>query len=94
MSLCFFDISGLEYVELAAGCRQATLIAWEEPSGYAAALLLHAKCGGISLAGSRPLRVTGGDDAVCGGPALALACRLPDAMAAGVTASAELSTLE
>jgi fructose-1,6-bisphosphatase/inositol monophosphatase family enzyme len=50
VSLCFFDTSGLEYIELAAGRRQAMVLTWEFPWDHAAGLLLHAEAGGVAVA--------------------------------------------
>ncbi len=50
VSLCFFDTSGLEYVELATGRRAAMVLTWEYPWDHAAGLLLHAEAGGVSMA--------------------------------------------
>lgn len=89
VALCFFDVSGLEYVELAAGRRQAMLVTWEFPWDHAAGLLLHAEAGGVSLSGDRPFRLAGGNELpFVVAPDLVLARQLRDAMADG------LSTLE
>ena len=50
VSLCFFDTSGLEYIELATGRRAAMVLTWEFPWDHAAGLLLHAEAGGVSMA--------------------------------------------
>jgi fructose-1,6-bisphosphatase/inositol monophosphatase family enzyme len=85
VSLCFFDVSGLEYVELAAGRRQAMLVTWEYPWDHAAGLLLHAEAGGVSLAGAGPFRLAGGNELpFVVAPDLALARQLRDAMAEGL----------
>lgn len=49
VSLCFFDTSGLEYIELATGRREAMVLPWEFPWDHAAGLLLHAEAGGVSM---------------------------------------------
>jgi len=62
VSLAYFDTSGLEYVELAAGRRSAMIIGWELPWDHAAGLLLHAEAGGVSLtADGAPFRLSGGN---------------------------------
>jgi fructose-1,6-bisphosphatase/inositol monophosphatase family enzyme len=48
VSLCFFDTTGLEYIELAAGRRTAMVVTWEFPWDHAAGLLLHAEAGGAA----------------------------------------------
>jgi fructose-1,6-bisphosphatase/inositol monophosphatase family enzyme len=87
VSLCFFDTSGLEYVELAAGRRDAMVLTWEFPWDHAAGLLLHAEAGGVSLAeDGKPFRLAGGNalpfvvapDAACAA-ALQDSLRLPEA---------------
>ena len=50
VALCFFDTSGLEYIELAAGRRSAMVLTWEFPWDHAAGLLLHAEAGGVAMA--------------------------------------------
>ncbi len=63
VSLAFFDTSGLEYVELAAGRRSAMILGWEFPWDHAAGILLHAEAGGVSLtADGTPFRLSGGND--------------------------------
>jgi fructose-1,6-bisphosphatase/inositol monophosphatase family enzyme len=49
VALCFFDTSGLEYIELATGRRTAMVLTWEFPWDHAAGLLLHAEAGGVSM---------------------------------------------
>jgi fructose-1,6-bisphosphatase/inositol monophosphatase family enzyme len=86
VSLCFFDISGLEYVELAAGRRQAMLVTWELPWDHAAGLLLHAEAGGVSLSGEGPFRLAGGNELpFVVAPNLDLAHALRDAMNEGLS---------
>ena len=61
VSLAFFDTSGLEYVELAAGRRDAMVITWDYPWDHAAGLLLHAEAGGVALDRTgAPFRLAGG----------------------------------
>jgi fructose-1,6-bisphosphatase/inositol monophosphatase family enzyme len=62
VSLAYFDTSGLEYVELAAGRRSAMILGWEFPWDHAAGILLHAEAGGVSLtADGTPFRLSGGN---------------------------------
>jgi fructose-1,6-bisphosphatase/inositol monophosphatase family enzyme len=62
VSLCFFDTSGLEYIELATGRRAAMVLTWESPWDHAAGLLLHAEAGGVSMGrDGRPFTLTGGN---------------------------------
>ena len=62
VSLAYFDTSGLEYVELAAGRRSAMILGWDFPWDHAAGLLLHAEAGGVSLtADGTPFRISGGN---------------------------------
>ena len=89
VSLCFFDTSGLEYIELAAGRRSAMIVTWEFPWDHAAGVLLHAEAGGVAIdCDGRPFRLAGGNalpfvvapDAEC-------AARVHAAMAGVVTPS-------
>jgi len=89
VSLCFFDTSGLEYIELAAGRRSAMIVTWEFPWDHAAGVLLHAEAGGVAIdCDGRPFRLAGGNalpfvvapDADC-------AARVHAAMAGVVTPS-------
>jgi fructose-1,6-bisphosphatase/inositol monophosphatase family enzyme len=62
VSLCFFDTSGLEYIELATGRRAAMVLTWEFPWDHAAGLLLHAEAGGVSMGRDRRrFTLTGGN---------------------------------
>jgi fructose-1,6-bisphosphatase/inositol monophosphatase family enzyme len=62
VSLCFFDTSGLEYIELATGRRSAMVLTWEFPWDHAAGLLLHAEAGGVSMArDGRRFTLSGGN---------------------------------
>jgi fructose-1,6-bisphosphatase/inositol monophosphatase family enzyme len=62
VALCFFDTSGLEYVELAAGRRHAMVLTWEFPWDHAAGLLLHAEAGGaVRTFDGQPFRLAGGN---------------------------------
>jgi fructose-1,6-bisphosphatase/inositol monophosphatase family enzyme len=74
VSLSFFDTTGLEYIELAAGRRSAMVITWDYPWDHAAGLLLHAEAGGASVgptglkfqpAGGNPLPIVVAPDAAC-----------------------------
>jgi len=86
VSLCFFDISGLEYVELATSRRQAMLVTWEHPWDHAAGLLLHAEAGGVSLSGEGPFRLAGGNELpFVVAPTRELAHALRDAMNEGLS---------
>lgn len=62
VALAFFDTSGLEYIQLAAGRRAAMVLTWELPWDHAAGLLLHAEAGGAALAADgSPVRIGGGN---------------------------------
>jgi fructose-1,6-bisphosphatase/inositol monophosphatase family enzyme len=62
VSLAFFDTSGLEYLELAAGRRSAMILGWEFPWDHAAGILLHAEAGGVTMtADGSPFRLSGGN---------------------------------
>ena len=62
VSLSSFDMTGLEYLELAAGRQSAMVITWEFPWDHAAGLLLHAEAGGVSLGRTgQPFRLNGGN---------------------------------
>jgi fructose-1,6-bisphosphatase/inositol monophosphatase family enzyme len=62
VSLAYFDTSGLEYLELAAGRRSAMILGWEFPWDHAAGLLLHAEAGGVTMtADGTPFRLSGGN---------------------------------
>ena len=60
VSLSFYDLAGLEYIELASGRRGAMVVTWENVWDHAAGLLLHAEAGGTTktLDGSA-FRLTG-----------------------------------
>jgi fructose-1,6-bisphosphatase/inositol monophosphatase family enzyme len=61
VALSFFDMTGLEYIELAAGRQSAMVITWDFPWDHAAGLLLHAEAGGIALdRAGVPFRLGGG----------------------------------
>jgi fructose-1,6-bisphosphatase/inositol monophosphatase family enzyme len=95
VALCFFDVAGLEYLELASGRRSATVLTWEAPWDHAAGVLLHAEAGGVSLTGAgEPYRIGGANAlpmVVAGNFATAVALR--DALNArtkdAVTASSD-----
>jgi len=62
VALSFFDVTGLEYVELAAGRQSAMVINWEYPWDHAAGLLLHAEAGGAGAGpAGEPFRLAGGN---------------------------------
>ena len=62
VSLAFFDTSGLEYIELAAGRRGVMIVTWENVWDHAAGLLLHAEAGGVArTAAGEPFRLAGGN---------------------------------
>jgi fructose-1,6-bisphosphatase/inositol monophosphatase family enzyme len=61
VSLAFFDTSGLEYLELAAGRRSAMVLTWDFPWDHAAGALLVAEAGGaMTLPDGSPYRPVGG----------------------------------
>ncbi|GAB3268034.1 inositol monophosphatase family protein [Kineosporia babensis] len=49
VSSSFFDYSGINYVDLAAGRRTAMLLPWDLPWDHAAGVLLHASAGGVLI---------------------------------------------
>jgi fructose-1,6-bisphosphatase/inositol monophosphatase family enzyme len=60
--LSYLDTSGLEYIELAAGRRQAMVVTWEHSWDHVAGLLLHIEAGGIAVvADGGPFRLAGGN---------------------------------
>ncbi len=60
VSLSYFDTSGLEYVEVAAGRRAVMLMTWELPWDHAAGVLLLAEAGGITCGTDGvPFRIAG-----------------------------------
>jgi fructose-1,6-bisphosphatase/inositol monophosphatase family enzyme len=60
--LSYLDTSGLEYIELAAGRRQAMVVTWEHSWDHAAGLLLQTEAGGIAImADGGPFRLAGGN---------------------------------
>ncbi|HEX3814366.1 MAG TPA: inositol monophosphatase family protein [Mycobacteriales bacterium] len=62
VALTIFDVSGLEYIELASGRRTAMVLTWEFPWDHAAGLLLHAEAGGITTtADGTPFTLAGGN---------------------------------
>jgi fructose-1,6-bisphosphatase/inositol monophosphatase family enzyme len=62
ISLAFFDTSGLDYVECAAGRRGAMVLTWELIWDHAAGALLQAEAGGVLCgADGAPLRLAGGN---------------------------------
>ncbi|GAA3224046.1 inositol monophosphatase family protein [Actinocorallia longicatena] len=90
VSLSFFDTSGLQYIELAAGRRTAMVCGWEYPWDHAAGLLLHAEAGGVTLtADGSPFRLSGGNTLpfVCA-PDAATALAVHTAMGASPAAGA------
>jgi fructose-1,6-bisphosphatase/inositol monophosphatase family enzyme len=82
-SLSFFDTSGLEYIELAAGRRSAMIVTWENCWDHAAGLLLHAEAGGSArTAAGEPFRLAGGNRLpLVVGPDEATVARIHAAMA-------------
>ena len=57
VSLSFFDTTGLEYVELAAGRRTSIVVTWDNPWDHAAGVLLVTEAGGaVTAADGRPYR--------------------------------------
>jgi fructose-1,6-bisphosphatase/inositol monophosphatase family enzyme len=61
-ALCFFDTSGLEYIELARGRRSVTVVTWDLVWDHAAGLLLHAEAGGVAVGvDGAPYRLAGGN---------------------------------
>jgi fructose-1,6-bisphosphatase/inositol monophosphatase family enzyme len=62
VSLSYFDTSGLEYVECAAGRRTAMLMNWEHVWDHAAGVLLQQEAGGVVVgADGAPFRLAGGN---------------------------------
>jgi fructose-1,6-bisphosphatase/inositol monophosphatase family enzyme len=62
IALCFFDTSGLEYLELAAGRRDVAILTWEYPWDHAAGVLLLREAGGVAVAADgSPFDITGGN---------------------------------
>jgi fructose-1,6-bisphosphatase/inositol monophosphatase family enzyme len=62
ISLAFFDTSGLEYVEIAAGRRSVMVMPWQHPWDHAAGVLLLAEAGGVTCgADGAPFKVAGGN---------------------------------
>jgi fructose-1,6-bisphosphatase/inositol monophosphatase family enzyme len=62
VSLAFFDTTGLDYVEVAAGRRSVMIMPWEHAWDHAAGVLLLAEAGGVTCgADGAPFRVAGGN---------------------------------
>ena len=62
ISPSYFDYSGVNYVELAAGRRSAMLLPWDWPWDHAAGVLLHDSAGGVLIGmDGRPYQVAGGN---------------------------------
>ena len=62
IKLSYLDTSGLEYIELATGRRDAMVLTWEFPWDHAAGLLLHTEAGGATLTSDgQPFRLAGGN---------------------------------
>jgi fructose-1,6-bisphosphatase/inositol monophosphatase family enzyme len=62
VSISYFDTSGLEYIELAGGRRDAIVVTWENVWDHAAGLLLVAEAGGVATTrDGSPFRLAGGN---------------------------------
>jgi fructose-1,6-bisphosphatase/inositol monophosphatase family enzyme len=63
VALCFFDTSGLEYVEVAAGRRTAMISTWDNPWDHAAGVLLVSEAGGtVTTPDGLPYRPVAGNE--------------------------------
>ncbi|GAA1772086.1 inositol monophosphatase family protein [Luedemannella helvata] len=84
VALSFFDTTGLEYVQLAAGRRTSIVVTWDHPWDHAAGVLLVTEAGGVATAADgSPYRPAAGNALpMVVAPDAACAARLHAAMLA------------